>query len=891
MRMQNGKGVAIIQSLEDQMPVVEDDILPAWGKFDQTDGSFHRLEHHCADVAACFELLLEQPNIRRGVIHTAGIKEICETTKERLLVLAFLHDLGKLNSGFQFKVRASMKGNLKPPRMGHVEESALICGQPRFVDALGLHAIVDWGEAVEPLLFASWSHHGRPMTEAKNTHRSPAIWQAFGNYDPVCAAKDLGDAMRRWYPQAFEAGPPLPSSPPFAHFFAGLVALADQLGSAKEFFEFEAYRDIDYVDTARQRAKSLLEQRKLIREEFRARSNPVGFEEIFEVEPRPIQKAVSKAHLDTQLLILESETGSGKTEAAIMRFVRLWQSGRVDGLYFALPTRAAAKQIHGRVDLALKKLFPAESALDTVLAIPGYLRVGSEEKVGRAIENFQVYWEDKPDEQERQARWAAESARHYLSAAAAVGTLDQTLLGALRVKWAHLRHASLARSLLVVDEVHSSDPYMTELLRTLLEGHLQAGGYAMLMSATLAAEVRAQFCRPRSSDFDTLDENVDQACAASYPALTEVYGRDIVTKPIGFTGYKKEVSVCLKPWMNNASDVASYAIAYARRGVAVLVIRNTVAAAQQVFDAVADQDAEELLLRVNGVSTLHHSRFAVEDRRLLDDKVEEVMGTKRQSLQRGNIVIGTQTLEQSLDIDADILITDLCPMDVLLQRIGRLHRHPQNLRPRVCKEASCIILTPSDGLEIGLNGSLMKYGLGTSEQGDGGIYRNLLHTQLTQQIIQQHPLWKIPEMNRFLVEHATHSSIVRDRVKELGEGWEKHQQQILGRGCAEVSAAKAFSLDRACDFDSRIEFPQDDGHIRTRLGEDGPRIELDASIIGPFGNDVRTFNIPAHLFRNRLPSKDDIENATVQRDSNGVSLSVGQTCFTYSASGLFRAEG
>jgi len=873
------------------MSIAEDNNLPAWGKFDQADGSFHRLEHHCADVAACFELLIEQPNIQRGFIQTAGIKEICQTTKERLLVLVFLHDLGKLNTGFQFKVHSNIDGKRQPPKLGHIEESCLIFDQKRFVDALGLHALEDWGEVVVPLLFASWSHHGRPMTGVRKGSRSPEIWQPFGNYDPLQSAKDLGDAMRRWYPRAFEAGSILPSPAPFVHFFAGLVALADQLGSAREFFEFEASRNDDYVHTARQRAKNLLEQRKLIREGCRARSNLVGFEEIFEVEPRPIQKAVSEANLDAQLLILESETGSGKTEAAIMRFVRLWQSGRVDGLYFALPTRAAAKQIHGRVEAALEKLFPVESALDTVLAIPGYLRVGSDEKVGRAVENFQVYWEDKPDEKERQARWAAESARHFLSAATAVGTVDQTLLGALKVKWAHLRSASLARSLLVVDEVHSSDPYMTELLRTLLEGHLQAGGYAMLMSATLAAEVRGQLCRPRSSDFETLDESVDQACAAPYPALTEVYGHDIVTKPIGFTSYEKEVSVCLEPCMDNAPEVAARAITYARQGAAVLVIRNTVTAAQQVFDAVADQDAEELLLSVNGVPTLHHSRFAVEDRRLLDDKVEEVMGKKRQSLHGGKIVIGTQTLEQSLDIDADILITDLCPMDVLLQRIGRLHRHPHILRPRGCKEASCVILIPSGGLEAGLTGSLMKYGIGTSKQGDGGIYRNLLHADLTQRIIKKHPLWKIPEMNRFLVEHATHSSIVGDRAKELGEGWEKHQQQIFGRGCAEVSTAKDFSLDRACDFDSRIEFPSNDEHIRTRLGEDGPRIELDTPVTGPFNEEVQTFNIPAHLFRSNLPSKDDIENTTVQKEGSRVSLSVGQTCFVYSASGLARTNG
>ena len=119
----------------------------------------------------------------------------------------------------------------------------------------------------------------------------------------------------------------------------------------------------------------------------------------------------------------------------------------------------------------------------TVLAVPGYYR--ADEVEGQYIGDFEVFWEDAPDEEDRAARWSAESTRHYLSSTAAVGTVDQALLGVLKVKWAHLRSASLARSLLVVDEVHASDSYMTRLLHTLLRGHLDLGGHALLMSATL----------------------------------------------------------------------------------------------------------------------------------------------------------------------------------------------------------------------------------------------------------------------------------------------------------------------------------------------------------------------------------------------------------------------
>ena len=137
---------------------------------------------------------------------------------------------------------------------------------------------------------------------------------------------------------------------------------------------------------------------------------------LFDYEkPRPLQSAVTEAPLDRPLLILESETGSGKTEAAILRFAALWRAKLVDGLYFAVPTRAAAKQLHGRIRKALKRLFPANAKVQTVLAVPGYLiaESGKGQRVGR----FEVCWEDEPDEATRLARWSAESARKFLSAA------------------------------------------------------------------------------------------------------------------------------------------------------------------------------------------------------------------------------------------------------------------------------------------------------------------------------------------------------------------------------------------------------------------------------------------------------------------------------------------
>lgn len=190
------------------------------------------------------------------------------------------------------------------------------------------------------------------------------------------------------------------------------------------------------------------------------------------------------------LVILESETGSGKTEAALWRFVHLFRTGAIDSLYFALPTRVAASQVYHRVQTAIKNLWAEHSPL-TIRALPGYVNADGGD--ARQLPNFEVLWSDHPDDAKAQQRWAAENSKRFLAAPIAVGTIDQALLGALQVRHAHLRHAMLARSLLVVDEVHASDAYMTVLLEQLLKAHLNAGGQALLLSATLGSSARNRY--------------------------------------------------------------------------------------------------------------------------------------------------------------------------------------------------------------------------------------------------------------------------------------------------------------------------------------------------------------------------------------------------------------
>ena len=268
--------------------------------------------------------------------------------------------------------------------------------------------------------------------------------------------------------------------------------MADWIGSDRQFFEYSTPLALDYDAQARDAAASALAAIGFDSRALAATPAP-SFPKLTDFpEPNPAQAAVGRVDSDARLVILEAETGSGKTEAALWRFTQLLAAGVVSGLYFAVPTRAAARQLHRRVQKALRRAF-GEAAPEAVLAIPGMLRAG--EFSGLRLPHWRVKWDD--DATTAPQRWAAEHATRYLAATVAVGTVDQAMLAGLQVKHAHLRGSALRRSLLVIDEVHASDTYMTEILKHLLDGHLAAGGYAMLMSATLGATARARWTTSR----------------------------------------------------------------------------------------------------------------------------------------------------------------------------------------------------------------------------------------------------------------------------------------------------------------------------------------------------------------------------------------------------------
>lgn len=859
----------------------------------------HLLEHHLADVGACFEELLAQPTIRQRLARTAERDALHDSTLARLCVFAALHDIGKVNVGFQTQVwnLAELDDSGRQQRAGHTLDIApVLTGADRetwewFFKELGWDDFTVWddsdGEVVSDFLVATLSHHGLPLQLDGPRQANPDIWRSFEGLDPAGCVRSVAELLRTWFPAAWSrTAPPLPAAPAFQHMFLGLCTLADWLGSNERWFPYCGEPDDGYIVRARAHARRAVYESGLDvaeqRHAWAERDALPEFAELFGIQgatPNAIQKqAATATPLDERLVVVESETGSGKTEAALWRFARLYEAGLVDGIYFALPTRAAASQIHSRIQRFASGAFPSARVPPVLLAVPGYLDDG--DSPDQLLQQYDVWWDDHLDDGSRGRRWAAERSKRYLAAQIAVGTVDQAMMAALKVKHSHMRAACLARNLLVVDEVHASDRYMSVIVRALLDAHLEAGGHALLMSATLGSVARRDWLSAgHSNTMATLP--LDDAAQAPYPAVSTPSGSGELITPTGENGREKHVQVDGLALMDDLDGVATRALRAASEGAKVLVVRNTVDYAvrtQQAIERAAGPSERGLLFACKGVPTLHHGRFVRDDRRLLDDAVETSLGKERR--EGGTIVVGTQTLEQSLDIDADLLITDLCPVDVLLQRIGRLHRHSR-ARPEGFESPACVVLTPGDG---DLTPLLVRGANGLNQF----VYEDLRILEATRRLIRAGDAWIIPGMNRELVEMATHPAALDAITNELGGGWHDHANRVMGAELAEGLTARSAIVRRDksfCGDNPDVLFGSVEERIRTRLGDESIEIEIEPSGHSPFqGSPVTTIPLP----RRWLPEHWEDTSSSAKPDGEGFTLRFAGRTFRYDRLGLRR---
>jgi CRISPR-associated endonuclease/helicase Cas3 len=850
-----------------------------WGKLKQTEPGGQVIAHlslanHCLDVASVFRELCDIQTTRRSLGLCAGT-DFSPEMLDRLAVFALWHDLGKCNWGFQLKQEPKARRTAS-----HIRETIPLFFDPglaeQFFEAFDCNQLTDWvgsPESVFRLFLASISHHGRPaftFDDAMNHEvvSMVSLWKTEEGIDPMEGLQELFDTARRAFPAAFRSVTnQIPVTESLQHRFSGLVMLADWLGSHSEaFFPFK--HDGLRMEWSRRQAKKALISVGLdskANSSFLSRRLP-SFQEVFGFQPYPLQAHLAGSDLPP-LLIAESDTGSGKTEAALIHFLALLAVGQVDSLYFALPTRVAARELYNRVLRTMKKTFGNDS-LPVLLAVPGYTLIDGEPPGFLPSEDR--LWSEQ-DQHRRERQWSAERPKRFLAATVAVGTIDQALLSTIRVPHAHLRRVCLDRALLVIDEVHSSDVYMRALSRKMLSEHLRVGGHALLLSATLGSAAREEYLNPATNNPPIA---YDQAARLAYPCLSSknhTY-RDLAVPD------RSSKFVRIDPVVNlEAPEELIGRLERAMEdGLRVMVVLNTVKRAIVLArTAAANPILAKALFSLNGVPCPHHGRFSKTDREALDQEISHRMG--KGSPTGAVLLIGTQTLEQSLDIDADWLITDLCPIDVLLQRIGRLHRHDRGKRP----DPVCTILLPivEDVAEYIRPEGDVSF---SAPAGFGTVYEDLRIIQLTRNIVVDAQIFNLPRDNRRLVEAATHPQ----RLSSLNdERWVKHSQHLEGSIQAMILAAHGALIPDKHFGD--FSFPSSlETKLMTRLGLNDRRLLLGEQFPSPFGKIIEELNIPGHMARGL--DKEEADSVEVKADS--LVIRAGAYTYLYSRFGLEKVD-
>ena len=540
-----------------------------------------------------------------------------------------------------------------------------------------------WRASERKVLFRALAgHHGKPPEEGKRLSIGPE------DVCPACVAA-AQEHIRAMYALLRPGALPRRSQNELtilAVGVSGLFVLADWIGSAEKWFEYTAPIDGDetfdlYWLHARAAAKAAVDQAHVspaVVQNFDGTSQflPEG------QTPSPVQAFAETTPLPEgpSLTIVEDVTGSGKTEAAVILAHRLMVAGRANGLYVALPTEATANAMWERLGSSFRRLFAADATPSLVLAHGRRaLHKGFQDSVvDRAARADARNGELTAGEKERPssaecADWIADDRRKAFLADVGAGTIDQALLAILPVKHQSLRLWGLADRVLIVDEAHAYDTYMARELEALLEFHGALGGSAIILSATLPKGARhgfaAAFRRGASAGRGTALE----LQATDYPLVTIIGPDSVIEAPQPIRdGLARFVTATR---IDDLDGALARVIVAAATSARVAFVRNS------VDEAIAACDR----LRAEGLDPLlFHARFAMIDRQCIEAKVMSCFGRERASgaeTPRGHVLVATQVIEQSLDLDFDLMVTDLAPIDLMIQRAGRLWRHARGARP------------------------------------------------------------------------------------------------------------------------------------------------------------------------------------------------------------------
>ncbi len=561
-----------------------------------------------------------------------------------LILLAALHDVGKISCGFQCKcppwlVQNGLADIALRERWG---EHLQVENDHAKISQWFLQRILN-GSRLQRWAVAAGVHHGRIFGQRINQLL-------------VVPAREqwLMDAREELVKHLAEIFGPLPSQTPATNdadlwCVAGLISVADWIGSNDAFFPSD--RELS-LDESRRRAEAALEQIGW----GRAKLREASFERLFNnYKPKPLQRKLHESCAQPGLFIVEGPMGCGKTEAALWAAHRLITAGANDGIYFALPTQVTSNRIHLRV----------ADFLDAALAGQSTLRLAHGASWLEDCQTLELHPAAARDAQAEQSvregrSWFA-SGKHALLARFGVGTIDQALQGVVAVKHFFVRRFGLAGKVVILDEIHSYDVYTGTLITQLIKELLALHCSVIVLSATLTQARREELIKAASGQ-------AGNAASPAYPMLTVVKAGEPVREISVPAGAARRLN--LKTAAFSPAELCDECLQRAEAGQHVLYLRNTVIEAQEAFKVFTSEARADRI-----ITGLLHSRFPYFRRQELEDFWLARLGVDRAPEGKGSILVATQVVEQSVDIDLDFIVSDLAPTDMLLQRMGRLWRH------------------------------------------------------------------------------------------------------------------------------------------------------------------------------------------------------------------------
>jgi CRISPR-associated endonuclease/helicase Cas3 len=830
-----------------------------WGKADPAfDGRHHAAVLHCLDVAACAAALVEQDAVLRRKL-AAALGSEADVTATTAFFCA-LHDIGKFDVRFQVKAPAIAE-KLQPRLTSRVARVPYDHGGEgfRMLDAdVELEELL--GRGGSALLQGVCGHHG-DLPERRGPERGHP--QSLIDQD-IAVRAAVVDAFIALFTDRGARTCIGKLGADAQQLVAGVCAVADWVGSNTEWFAYEE-GPVDlavWLTAARERAVLAIEAAGLVPRALHASSFAALFPGF---SPRGVQRVTEGVVVDAPaLIVVEAEMGQGKTEAALSLAARFLDAGLASGIYVGLPTMATSNAMFARVDAFVPRLLQVSDDAPAHVALAH----------GQARKNplFQQRFRERPlsgapyDDEAGVvcARWLLGSKRALL-AQVGVGTVDQALQAVLRVHHQFVRLTALARDVVIVDEVHAYDAYMETLLEHAVRWWGALHVPVILLSATLPAERRARLINAWSNaPVATVDDGVT-AAAAPYPAVTVVRrDRDptCAALPDDEPRTVRRVALDLRDDPIDA-DVAACVdelVAAAVAGARVAWIRNTVGDAQEAWRLLRKRAAS-----AGVTATMFHARYRHVDRRRIEGDVLASFGKSAPS--GGRIVLATQVVEQSLDLDFDWLVSDLAPIDLLLQRMGRLHRHVRS-RP-----AAWIL--PTFTVRIGSDDNADAVDFGVSNRVYDGptlwLARQALRSRADGGLV-------LPNDIRPLVEASYHptlrqQALVTPRLRELEE---KRAQETAARAAKAQQVVITSATSNAIgttvdDDDDTVQALTRDGASTTLLPLlwrddeartlDGAAFNLDASApsawktLDLLGDQTLSYSTPAPV-RSVAPAGD-----------------------------------